>query len=142
MIVFGMIGAWSVATDRVYAHRHVQGHDHHAHFHLHVGRRAQHPLPSAHSHLPTLVGAAFAVSSLRALTMLAPFGHRVETASIATLLALIVVFAVGILLSMSLFGVAFARLMSARVVHRLGRAAGAVMAAASIALGLYWVLGN
>jgi nickel/cobalt transporter (NicO) family protein len=142
LIVFGMIGAWSVATDRVYAHSHVQGHDHHAHFHLHVGRRAQHPLPSAHSHLPTLVGAAFAVSSLRALTMLAPFGHRVETASMATLLALIVVFAVGILLSMSLFGVAFARLMSARVVHRLGRAAGAVMAAASIALGLYWVVGS
>ena len=60
----------------------------------------------------------------------------------ATLLVLIVVFAVGILLSMSLFGVAFARLMSARVVQRLGRAAGAVMAAASIALGVYWVVGG
>jgi len=142
LIVFGVIGLWSVATDRVYGHTHVQGHDHHAHFHLHVGRRARHPLPSAHSHLPALVGAAFAVSSLRALTMLAPFGHRVGTASIAMLLALIVVFAVGILLSMSLFGVAFARLMSASVVQRLGRAAGAVMASASIALGLYWVIGN
>ena len=142
LIVFGVIGLWSVATDRVYGHTHVQGHDHHAHFHLHVGRRARHPLPSAHSHLPTFVGAAFAVSSLRALTMLAPFGHRVDTASVAMLLALIVVFAVGILLSMSLFGVAFARLMSARVVQRLGRAGGAVMAAASIALGVYWVVGN
>ena len=138
LIVFGAIGLWSVATDRVYGHTHVQGHDHHAHFHLHVGRRAKHPLPSAHSHLPTFVGAAFAVSSLRALTMLAPFGHRVDTAPVATLLVLIVVFAVGILLSMSLFGVAFARLMSARVVQRLGRAGGAVMAAASIALGVYW----
>src|SRR5436190_8683915 len=142
LIVFGVIGLWSVATDRVYGHTHVQGHDHHAHFHLHVGRRARHPLPSAHSHLPALVGAAFAVSSLRALTMLAPFGHRVDTASVAMLLALIVVFAVGILLSMSLFGVALARLMSARVVQRLGRAGGAVMAAASIALGVYWVVGN
>jgi hypothetical protein len=141
LILFGVIGLWSVATDRVYGHRHVQGHDHHAHFHLHVGRRAQHPLPSAHSHLPTIVGAAFAISSLRALTMLAPFGHRVETSSVATLLVLIVVFAVGILLSMSLFGVAFARLMSARVVQRLGRAAGGVMAVASIALGVYWVVG-
>src|SRR4051794_20649953 len=142
LIVFGVIGLWSVATDRVYGHTHVQGHDHHAHFHLHVGRRARHPLPSAHSHLPTIVGAAFAVSSLRALTMLAPFGHRVETASVATLLVLIVVFAVGILLSMSLFGVAFARLMSASIVQRLGRAAGAVMASASIALGVYWVVGS
>ena len=142
LIVFGVIGLWSVATDRVYGHTHVQGHDHHAHFHLHVGRRAKHPLPSAHSHLPTFVGAAFAVSSLRALTMLAPFGHRVDTAPVATLLVLIVVFAVGILLSMSLFGVAFARLMSTRIVQRLGRAGGAVMAAASIALGVYWVVGN
>ncbi len=142
LIVFGVIGLWSVATDRVYGHTHVQGHDHHAHFHLHVGRRAKHPLPSAHSHLPTFVGAAFAVSSLRALTMLAPFGHRVDTAPVATLLVLIVVFAVGILLSMSLFGVAFARLMSARVVQRLGRAGGAVVAAASIALGVYWVVGG
>jgi len=141
LIVFGVIGLWSVATDRVYGHTHVQGHDHHAHFHLHVGRRAKHPLPSAHSHLPTFVGAAFAVSSLRALTMLAPFGHRVDTAPVATLLALIVVFAVGILLSMSLFGVAFARLMSAPVVQRLGRAAGGVMAAASIALGVFWIVG-
>src|SRR3954447_21427743 len=132
LIVFGVIGLWSVVTDRVYGHTHVQGHDHHAHFHLHVGRRARHPPPSAHSHVPTLVGAAFAVSSLRALTMLAPFGRRVESASVATLLVLIVVFAVGILLSMSLFGVAFARLMSARVVQRLGRIAATAMATASI----------
>ena len=142
LIVFGVIGLWSVATDRVYGHTHVQGHDHHAHFHLHVGHRAKHPLPSAHSHLPTFVGAAFAVSSLRALTMLAPFGHRVDTAPVATLLVLIVVFAVGILLSMSLFGVAFARLMSARVVQRLGRAAGAVDGCRVNRAGVYWVVGT
>jgi hypothetical protein len=41
---------------------------------------------------------------------------------------------------MSLFGVAFAGLMSARVVARLGRTAGALMAVSSIVLGLYWIL--
>jgi len=56
------------------------------------------------------------------------------------LLTLIAVFAAGILLSMSLFGVAFASLMTARVVARLGRAAGALMALASIALGVYWIV--
>ena len=56
------------------------------------------------------------------------------------LLALIAVFAVGILLSMSLFGVAFASLISARVVSRLGGLAGAMMAVASITLGLYWIV--
>ena len=69
-----------------------------------------------------MVGAAFAVSSLRALTMLAPFGSRTGAASLPTLVLLIAVFALGILLSMSLFGVAFARLMSARTMQRLGRA--------------------
>ena len=139
LIVFGAIGLWSVAANRVYGHTHLHGHEQAAHFHLHVGRRDHHPPPSAHSHLPTIVGAAFAVSSLRALTMLAPFGHRVEAASLATLLLLIAVFAVGILLSMSLFGVAFARLLSASAVQRLGRAAGVVMASASIALGVFWI---
>jgi len=86
------------------------------------------------------IGAAFAVSSLRALTLLAPFGDRLSAAPLPMLLILIGVFAAGILLSMSLFGVAFAGLMSARVVSRLGRAAGGLMAVSSIALGLYWIL--
>ena len=72
-------------------------------------RPDRHPLASAHSHLPTIVGAAFALSSVRALTALAPFGGRVGDMPLVTLLALIVVFGAGILLSMSLFGVALAR---------------------------------
>ena len=79
LIVFGVVGLWSVAAGRVYGHTHVHGREQAPHFHLHVGRRDHHPAPSAHSHLPTIVGAAFAVSSLRALTMLAPFGSRVES---------------------------------------------------------------
>jgi hypothetical protein len=141
LIVFGLVGLWSVVAGRVYGHTHVHGHEQTPHFHLHVGRRDHHPASSAHSHLPTIVGAAFAVSSLRALTLLAPFGGRVESASVAMLLILIAVFALGILLSMSLFGVGFARLMSATAVQRLGRAAGVVMASASIALGVFWVVG-
>ena len=109
------------------------------HWHLHIGRRDRHPVPGAHSHVPTLIGAAFAVSSLRALTLLAPFGDRLGAAPLPMLLVLITVFAAGILLSMSLFGVAFAGLMTARVVARLGRMAGALMALSSIALGVFWV---
>jgi hypothetical protein len=40
---------------------------------------------------------------------------------------------------MSLFGVAFARLMSAAVAVRLGQSAALLMAGASIALGVYWI---
>ena len=53
---------------------------------------------------------------------------------------MIAVFGVGILLSMSLFGVAFARLMSAAVAARVGQAAGVIMAFGSIALGAFWIV--
>ena len=140
LIGLGGTALWGVAAGRVYGHTHRHGHESEPHWHLHIGRRDHHPVPGAHSHIPTFIGAAFAVSSLRALTLLAPFGDRVAAAPLSMLLILIGVFAAGILISMSLFGVAFAGLMSARVVARLGRAAGALMAISSIVLGFYWIL--
>jgi len=142
LIVLGVIALWGVGAGRVYGHTHLHGREDAPHWHLHIGRRDRHPIPGAHSHLPTIIGAAFAVSSLRALTVLAPFGDRVGAAPLPMLLGLIVVFAAGILLSMSLFGVAFAGLMTARVVARLGRGAGGAMALASIGLGVYWIWGS
>ena len=139
LIVLGAIALWSVSAGRVYGHTHLHGHEHAPHWHLHIGRRERHPMPGAHSYVPTIIGAAFAVSSLRALTVLAPFGDRIGAAPVPMLLGLIAVFAAGILLSMSLFGVAFAGLMTARVVARLGRAAGGAMALSSIALGVFWI---
>jgi hypothetical protein len=139
LIALGAVGVWGVLAG-VYGHTHRHGHETAPHWHLHIGRRERHPIPAAHSHLPTLIGAAFAVSSLRALTLLAPFGNRIGAAPLPLLLGLVSVFAAGILLSMSLFGVAFAGFMNARVVARLGRGAAGAMALSSIALGLYWVL--
>lgn len=137
LIVFGAFGLWGVASGRIYGHTHRHGGEPAAHWHLHVGRH--HPPPAAHSHLPTIIGAAFAISSLRALTMLAPFGDGVDAAPLSTLLLLVAVFGTGILLSMSLFGIAFARFMTAAAAIRLGRAAAGVMAAASIGLGVFWI---
>lgn len=140
LVVLGGLALWGVARGRVYGHSHLHGQEPATHWHLHIGRPDHHPAVSAHSHLPTILGAAFAVSSLRALTLLSPFGDRIGGAPLSTLLGLIVVFAVGILLSMSLFGVAFASLMSARVVARLGRVAGGAMAVAAMALGVFWIV--
>ena len=139
LVVFGAVGLWGVAAGRLYGHRHQHGQEPAPHWHLHVGRRDRHPSNATHSHVPTIVGAAFAISSLRALTLLAPFGARADAAPLPTLLLLIGVFAVGILLSMSLFGVAFARAMSAAVAARLGQAAAVLMAVASIGLGIFWI---
>jgi len=140
LVLLGGAGLWGVTAGRVYAHTHTHGHEPGPHWHLHIGRRDRHPMPGAHSHLPTVIGAAFAVSSLRALTLLTPFGDRLGGAPLPMLLGLIAVFAAGILLSMSLFCVAFAGLMTARVVARLGRAAAGAMAIASIALGVFWIV--
>ncbi len=140
LVVLGGAGLWGVTAGRVYGHTHTHGHERDPHWHLHIGRPDRHPMPGAHTHLPTVIGAAFAVSSLRALTLLTPFGDRLGGAPLPMLLGLITVFAAGILLSMSLFGVAFAGLMTARVVARLGRAAAGTMAVASIALGVFWII--
>ena len=100
---------------------------------------AAHLPVSTHSHLPTMIGAAFAVSSLRALAMLTPFGEGLGTEPLPVLLALIGVFAVGILISMSLFGVALAGLLSTRALACVGHAAGALVGLSSIILGVAWV---
>ncbi len=139
LVVLGGLGLWAVATRRVYAHRHPHGDPNHVHWHVHMGRPERHPLPSAHSHAPLLLGAVFAVSSLRALAMLAPFGGP-ATSSPALMVALIAIFAGGVLLSMSLFGIALATLMSARVLGRLGRLATALTSLASMMLGAYWIV--
>ena len=93
-----------------------------------------------HSHLPTMIGAAFAVSSLRALAMLTPFGAELGAEPATVLLALIAVFAVGILASMSLFGVVLAGVLSTRTLARVGRGAGALVGVSSILLGTAWIL--
>jgi nickel/cobalt transporter (NicO) family protein len=140
LIVLGGLALSCAWSGRVYGHSHVHSGEPAAHFHLHFGVRAHHPAAIAHSHVPTIVGAAFALSSLRALTMLAPFGGAAEGVTLASVLMLVAVFATGILISMSLFGIAFARVMSAQAVLRLGRASAVLMASASMALGGYWIV--
>ena len=87
-----------------------------------------------------MLGAVFAISGLRALTLLTPLGAHAGDPSFLTLLGLILIFAVGILMSMSLFGIVLARTLgSARIAAAAGQAAAALTAAASVALGAYWV---
>jgi len=140
LIILGAMTLWGLRSGRLYGHSHRHGQEPRAHWHLHVGRRDHHPAATSHSHLPTMIGAAFAVSSLRALAMLTPFGDRLGAAPLTLLLLLIVVFAVGILLSMSLFGVALARVLSTRALERIGEGAGALVGLSSVVLGVAWVV--
>ena len=90
--------------------------------------------------LPGVLGAVFAVSGLRALVLSLPLWNASGGVHhFWSLLFLVTVFALGILLSMSLFGIAFARFMTAAAAVRLGQAAAVLMAVASIALGVFWI---
>jgi nickel/cobalt transporter (NicO) family protein len=142
LVLMGAAGLWALVSGRLYGHTHQHGHDTHRHWHLHVGARERHSSAGGHSHLPMMIGAAFAVSSLRALATLAPFGAGAAAAPVPVLVLLIVVFAVGILVSMSLFGVALARVLSMHALERVGRATGALVGVSSVALGVTWIATN
>ncbi len=136
LVLLGGAGLWGVLASRRHGHAH-DGTEAAPREHLHLGRRARHAGAGRHSHLPAIIGAAFAVSGLRALTLL-PLG--IGAAPLPVLLGLIVVFAIGILLAMAIFGVALAGVMSAPLMARLERAAGGAMAVSSIALGVFWIV--
>ena len=140
LVLLGAAGLWSVVTGRAYGHLHADQVGV-PRWHMHVGGPGAHGEARHHtSAMPVVMGAVFAVSSLRMLMLLTPFGGEAGAIALPVLLVLIAIFGVGILLSMSLFGVVLARVLSLGAIERLGRAAGALVAAASIALGVYWMV--
>lgn len=138
LVILGALGAWSLWSGRAYGHVHPVG-DAGPRWHVHIGGRDRH-LAHESSHLPTLMGAVFAVSSLRMLMLLTPFESDLGGLALPALLALIAFFGAGILISMSLFGVVLARVLALGTIERLGHLAGAVVALASILLGVYWMV--
>lgn len=140
LVVMGSAALWGLFSGRVYGHTHQHSREARPHWHLHLGARNQHPAAASHSHVPTMIGAAFAVSSVRALAMLTPFGEQLGAAPLPLLLSLILVFAIGILISMALFGVALARVLSTRALARIGTGASLLVGASSVVLGLVWMV--
>lgn len=149
LILLGAMGGWLTVTGRVYAHSHAHAHgphDHdehghdppHSHWHIHVGRRHEHHARSIHTALPGALGAIFAASGLRALLLALPLWGAPQ--EIGNLMSLVAVFAIGILASMSLFGIVVAHTLDARRMsaHAARFAAGAT-ALGSLALGVYWI---
>jgi ABC-type nickel/cobalt efflux system permease component RcnA len=145
LVGLGAFSLWVALDQRLYGHTHVHGDPPHTHWHVHFGHPHRHR-SDGHSHVPGLLGAVFAVSGLRALTMLAPFGGHMAgsvAASMLTLLYLIAIFAIGILLAMSLFGVVLSRVLGSGVVTRtISYGAAVATAIASIGLGMYWIAVN
>jgi hypothetical protein len=138
LVGLGLLGCWGMLSGRAYGHLH-QELGGPTRWHFHFGRSPRHP--HTHSSVPTVMGAVFAASSLRALMLLEPFGASATALAIPALLLLIMLFGVGILASMSLFGVVLARVLTLGAVETIGRASAGLVAVASILLGVYWMLG-
>jgi hypothetical protein len=136
LVVLGVLGLWGIVSGRAYAHLHPET-DGRTRWHFHLGGGAH---PHAHPRLPALMGAVFAVSGLRALMLLEPFGARAASLTLPVLLLLNVLFGLGILASMSLFGVVLARVLSLGAVDTLSRVAAIVVALGSMLLGVFWMI--
>jgi len=141
LMAMGAFGLWTLTTGRAYAHIHttpesgLQGR-----WHMHLSHGTGHP---ARTHgrgvVPVVIGALFAVSSLRAIMLLQPFSPDARAMALPALLGLVAVFGVGVLLSMSLFGVLLSRVLSLKTLSRVGRTAAGLVAVSSILLGAYWM---
>lgn len=145
LIALGLALGWLTVSGRLYVHSHVHdagGQGGHSHWHLHLGRQHSHR-PSIHTLLPGVLGAVFAVSGLRALVLSLPLWNAAGGAGhFWSLLFLVTIFALGILMSMSLFGIVLAHTLAARrMTGHLARLSAAATAVGSLALGIYWITG-
>ncbi|MEO5741266.1 MAG: hypothetical protein ABIS29_11790 [Vicinamibacterales bacterium] len=147
LIALGLVVGWLTVSGRLYVHSHVHdagNHGAHRHWHLHLawwGRDSHRP--SIHTVLPGVLGAVFAVSGLRALVLSLPLWSATDGANhFWSLLFLVTIFALGILTSMSLFGIFLAHtLADRRMTGRIARFSAAATAVSSLALGIYWIAG-
>jgi len=145
LIALGLAVGWLTLSGRLYVHTHAHDagtHRPHSHWHLHLGRQHSHR-PSIHTVLPGLLGAVFAVSGLRALILSLPLWNTADGGNhFWSLLFLVSIFAIGILMSMSLFGIVLAHtLADRRMTGHVARFSAAATAFGSLALGVYWITG-
>jgi hypothetical protein len=140
LIALGLFGGWLAYSGRMYIHSHAHRHgdeQHHRHWHLHIGRTHSHR-HAVHTALPAVMGAVFAISGLRALILSLPLWNGSQ--AFGTLLVLVTLFAAGILVSMSLFGIVLAHALAARrMTASLTRVAAGASALGSLLLGIYWI---
>ena len=140
LIVLGLAVGWLTLSGRLYVHAHAHADGDqglHSHWHLHVGRQHSHQ-PALHVALPGVMGAVFAISGLRALILSLPLWNTPH--AFGSLLILVTLFALGILMSMSLFGIVLAHTLAARwMTGQVARFSAAATALGSLGLGIYWI---
>jgi sulfite exporter TauE/SafE len=133
LVVVGIATVWRAF--RLHAHWHA--HDGEPHLHVHSHARGE---GHDHSHRALLgIGMLHGVAGTGALVIALPSGLE---ASLGVAFAFLLVFGLGTVLAMALFGAAAGRLVTAAARVSLGwhRAVIAAAGAASIGIGLWWVV--
>ena len=154
LVMLGIMAAYEALLGHRHPHSHLEGTPagpqsvSHSHWHRHPfgahpghGDEAQHA--RAHNHGPTalLVGGLFALSGLRSLLLMLPLTLAASTLS--TMAGYILIFGLGIVLSMGVYGWLAAQAFTAAA--RTHPALGAARTAAgllSVAVGVYWVVSH
>ncbi|MFQ6137357.1 MAG: sulfite exporter TauE/SafE family protein [Candidatus Hydrothermarchaeales archaeon] len=137
LIVIGGIILYELAQKKVYIHQHSHRHpeEPHTHFHLHVNQ--PHPQKHKHAHQATLVGGLFAFSGLRNLLIMVPI---VLATNIWEGSFYILIFGIGVIISMSLYGLVIGKFIyitrDSILIHRLTSILTALI---SLGLGIYWI---
>ena len=132
LIALGGFSLWSLHKQRLHIKTHSHGNIHHAHY---VVKESKH-----HDHRPLFVGVAHgAAGSAPALALLPAINQQ---SSLSTLLYL-VIFSLGVLTSMTVFGtlLAYAQKGMGRIHAHLVDSFRAGISVATIFLGLYWITG-
>lgn len=139
LLVF--LGGWilyDLLKGKFSLHRHLHAHGGENHRHLHFHLWGRHKARHLHPHLPTLLGSAFALSGIGALLVVIPV---VLAESTGKSILYVLLFGIGIISSMSIYGFITARFFRIFLRNRL-LFKGSLVATGliSIFLGLYWII--
>ncbi len=142
LIILGVVGFFVVLTEKMHGSSHLYCDDHRAGLFFNVVRAEWNQLSSIRTNMPTILGTLFAIGGLRVLTILAPLSSGASSTdlSILKLFGLVVIFVLGIFLSMGLFGVVLTQTMSSRLLEKRSRFVTATTAAVSTSLGVYLII--
>jgi len=157
LLVVGVL-ALTRRDAQLVVHSHEHGHPHahdahpHAHWHMHLGGGAlfrQHEArhPHAHPHLAAIIGGAFGLSGVRALTLALP-PLILAAHSVASALVFVAAFGFGVTVAMVAFGFVFQTARRGILSRFAGDPAVASAWVArsigifAIGLGIYWVARN
>lgn len=137
LILIGLMILYELTKKNVYAHQHSHDHPEEPHSHMHIHNHHPHANKHIHTHQATLIGGLFAFSGLHSLLIMVPI---VLAANIWEGSSYILVFGVGVIISMSLYGLLIGKFMNiTRDSVLINRATSILTALISITLGIYWI---